>query len=233
MRHGTAALVALFAILFAHPLQHDPPVPQRRVIGLVEIPRLLSPEEPGARPREVAINLYQDAASNSPIAVTVRDRERLETREHGYEEVSAVAYDRRVGWYLLCSKDRYAWLSPADAGQFRRYPDLLKDKLTYLTREWDRALHESPGGPVRAKVPPASTERPDARAEEWGEYGPRPSDVTVIAQRQHAGEWWVRVRIAASVCESGSEDAKPIAEGWVRAYSPSGLPTLWFFSRGC
>lgn len=234
MRHGTAALVALFAILLAHPLQHDPPVGQRRVIGLVEIPRLLG-EQANAQgpPPDVLINLFQEPAASSPIAVTVRDRERLEVREHGYEEFSAVAYERRAGWYLLRMRTRFAWLQPGDAGAFRAYPEFLKDKLVYLTRDWDRTLHRSPGGPVSAKVPPESTEPPGERSEDFGDVAARPFSVDFTGLRMHDGEWWARVRVGPSDCEEPTNTPRVIAEGWLPAYSRGGSPTLWFFSRGC
>ncbi len=234
MRHGTAALVALFATLLAHPLQHDPPVPQRRAIGLVEIPRLFGQEgnEQG-RPRDVAINLFQDPAGSSFIAITLRDRERLDVREHGYEEVSAVAYERRGGWYLLRAGTRLAWLSPDDAGPFHPYPGLLKDRLTYLTRDWDRTLAHSPGAPVSATVPPDSSEPLGERSADFGDVGARPFSVSVLELRHHAGEWWARVRVGPSVCEDEPGRPRVVAEGWVPIYTASGLPTLWFFSRGC
>lgn len=234
MRHGTAALVALFAALFAHPLQHDPPVPQRRVIGLVEIPRLFPAQDRDARPHEVAVNLYQDPVASSPIAMTIRDPERIDTREHGYEEVSGVVYERRGRWYLLRSGTRFAWLPPADAGAFRPYPELLKERLTYLTRDWDRALHVAPGGHVSAKVPTVPSDQPLGEPyQDFGDTGADPSDVTVLDQRQDAGEWWLRVRLEPSVCRTAPEPPRVIGEGWVPAYGASGRPTVWFFSRGC
>jgi hypothetical protein len=239
MRHGTTALslAALFAAVFSPALQHDPPVAPRRVIGLVEVPRLFgeSPPDdapPGATPPATgaALNLFHEPNDRATVAVTVRGREALDLREHGYEELSAVAYGRRNGWFLLRSKGRFAWLSPRDAGEFRPYPQLFKDALVYLTRDWDRTLRNTPGGAIKTRVrtePDPSTPDPDW---DWGNEAMRPSDALVVELREHNGDWWAHVRVGPSPCES---DAPAVAEGWVPAFSEAGLPTLWFHSRGC
>lgn len=231
MRHATAALVALFAALFSAPLQQDPAVPPRRVIGLVEVPRLFG-ERSDRELREGAVMLFHEPSERAASAATVRGLEDFEVREHGYEERSGVAYGRRTGWFLLRTKSRFAWLSPRDAGAFRAYPHLLEERLVYLTRDWDRALHEAPGGGIAKRIqaaPDASTPDPDWT---WGHEAVRPSSAEVVELREHEGEWWARVRVRPSVCE-GENDPPVIGEGWVPAYDESGNPTLWFWSRGC
>ena len=244
MRHGTTALslAALFAALFSPALQQDPPVTPRRVVGLVEIPRLFGASgsedgPPGSAPPVpgAAVTLFHEPNDRSTVALTIRDREELDVREHGYEELSAAAYGRRAGWFLLRSKDKhFAWLSPRDAGEFRPYPQLFKDALVYLTRDWDRTLRDAPGGKIKSRVPPdpddPSTVDPER---DWGNAGVRPADVVVVALREHAGEWWAHVRVGPSLCASDTDPPPVIAEGWVPAYSKTGRPTLWFYSRGC
>ncbi len=75
MRHGAAALVALFAALFSPALQQDPPATARRVIGLVEIPRLFgaSPSEDdgppgGTSPVPAAVTLFREPNDRSMVA---------------------------------------------------------------------------------------------------------------------------------------------------------------------
>lgn len=233
MRHVTVLLVAAFAALFSAPLQQDPPVPPRRVIGLVEIPRLFGADG-DQRLSDSAVMLFHEPSERSTAAVTVRSRDDIEVREHGYERLSAVAYERRAGWYLLRAKrDRFAWLLPKDAGEFRPYPQLLSESLSFLTVDWDRALHDRPGGRIARRVP--TQPDPSTGDPDWtfGNEARRPNDVSIVELRQHQGLWWVHVRVGPSICESGTDTPPVIAEGWVPAYSKAGNPTLWFYSRGC
>jgi hypothetical protein len=230
--HATALLVAAFAALYPAPLQQDPPVPPRRVIGLVEVPSLFG-ESGDADRRNAAVMLFHEPSERSSAAATIRRREDFEVREHDYEMLSGVVHGRRAGWFLMRAKGRFAWLSPRDAGEFRGYPQLVLTRLAYLTDAWDRALYDEPGGSIAARVPvqpDPSTGDPDWL---WGSQAARPSNVSMVALREHAGEWWARVQVGPSICESETDPPPVVAEGWVPAYGKSGNPTLWFYSRGC
>jgi hypothetical protein len=82
----------------------------------------------------------------APVASVVRVADDLETREHGYEEVSAVVHDSKTGWYgLRCrGTDGLEWGAASDAGTFRPLEELVQHGLAYLTAAWNRVLYQKP-----------------------------------------------------------------------------------------
>jgi hypothetical protein len=113
------------------------------IIGLVEIPSVFgSPDDPGHR----AVTLRTEPLDTAPVACVVRVADDLETREHGYEEVSAVGYDSKTGWYgLRCrGADGLAWVAASDTGTFRPLEELVQHGLAYLTAAWNRVLYQKP-----------------------------------------------------------------------------------------
>src|SRR5262245_29471539 len=97
-----------------------------RIIGLVEIPSVLS--EPQAAARR-AVTLRTEPTDAAPVACVVRAAEDVDTREHGYEELSAVVYQTRTGWYgLRChgGGDQLAWLPAKDTGPYRSLEELVQ-----------------------------------------------------------------------------------------------------------
>lgn len=67
------------------------------------------------------------------------------------------------------------------------------------------------------------------------EYAYEAAAAIVLEQRGR----WFKVRLPEgsvmthSICESIKEEPKVAAEGWLPAHSPTGEPSVWFYSRGC
>jgi hypothetical protein len=201
---------------------------QQRIIGLVEIPALfgvLENDQPAPTPpdsvRPIALRASPDPASN--ILARIEAAAAIETREHGYEQPAAVVYQvSSNGWYLLsytlAGRSRKAWLDPADAGVYRDVATLLHDRLSYLTREWDRRLYVSPAGD------PAAHQIPSDMIE---------AAIIIADQTVHNGEdWFLVVVFGASPCE-GMAHPPVVSAGWVPAHSSSGHMQVWYYSRGC
>jgi len=203
-----------------------------RMNGLVEIPALhanLKADGPDM-PRGPVV-LFTEPSLQAPVAVVVRDRKHLESREHGYEQVSAVVYDIKyhldVPWYKLRYSDgkneMFAWLSQANAGQFRMYYDLVAKSLTHFTDAWDKRVYQ---------LPDASA--PFTRYDQFGKY-----KSVAVADARYGKDlkdlWLLVVIVDGSICHGpGDPDGTTIlATGWVPAYAESGSETVWYSSRGC
>ena len=192
----------------------DPP----HLIGLVEIPSVL--DDTGASAHK-PVTLRTDASDTAPVACVVRTASDLETREHGYEELSAVVYESKAGWYRVrCTSGgaRPAWLAAGDGGTFRPLEELVKDGLAYLTPEWDRSLYQRPrrtAGSHRVRV---AAEQPD---------------ITVADATDVDGELWLLVIVYAEGRCTAEEPAAVLDAGWTPAHNTRGDVTAWFYSRGC
>lgn len=201
---------------------------QDRIIGLVEIPVLHDPVNSGNEdaPHE-SIVLRAYPAADSAVAFTIAERQQLDSREHGYEQISATVYststDSHGGlWYRLrqatADQEDFGWLSPVDAGQYRDVHSLMEEGLSYLTEDWDRRLFQDP-----MTTSPATT-IPDAE---------RRSVVRIIGIYHEHGsrEPWYRLEIVKGSCMEDQPEV--VATGWVPAYAASGRNNVWFYSRGC
>ena len=192
-----------------------------RVVGLVEIPALASGNA-GVPVGPVA--LFAEPDLEAEVAVVARNWAELESREHGYEEASATVYDRADNegggfWYKVRyvggGSPIFAWLSQADAEQYRPIHSLiLKRGLTYLTDAWDLQLYESPDlGSAKRSI---------------GGRG----DVSVIDVEEHGGQtWYLVVLVSGNVCTGGVTKIRDT--GWIPAYAPDGRLNVGWSSRGC
>jgi hypothetical protein len=145
---------------------------------------------------------------------------RFETREHGYEEASAVVYgigdDGR--WLLVGLRDSGRTWMRRDAGEFLPIESLLRDRLTHLTDAWDRSLRFAPHAgsapqPVRGLA-----------------RGPDDVPARLLGTRVVNGRLWLEVEVLDRICEGDTPEM--VAYGWVPAWI-GGRPTMWFYSRGC
>lgn len=188
-----------------------------RIAGLVEIPSVLgSPDAPA----HGAVTLRAEPSDVAPVACVVRAASDLETREHGYEELSAVVYDSRDGWRgVRClGGDALAWLAPNDAGTFRPVEELVRHGLAYLTAEWDRDLYQRPRRTAASHRVQVETRQPDITV----------ADTTVVD-----GELWLLVIVYAEGRCTADEPGAVRDAGWTPAHSKGGAVAAWFYSRGC
>ena len=144
--------------------------------------------------------------------------DRLETREHAYEESSAVVYGLEGGWVLVGLRDGgRAWLRRR-LGEFLPLEPLLRDRLTYLTDAWDGTLRFAPDAA-------ATPERIPRRGGDE-----REPPVRLLGTRMVNGELWLEVEVLDQVCEG--DEPRPVAKGWLRAWRDA-KPAVWYYSRGC
>jgi hypothetical protein len=201
--------------------QVSPPVAASRapkLIGLVEVPALIGGPERPATPSPV--RLRTEPSSAAPVGCTARETADLETREHGYEELSAVVYEVRDGWYgVRCGLlERLVWLAPADAGTFRSFAELVQHGLAYLTGEWDRRLYQKPHLGAVSQVVRVEAQQPD---------------ITVADTAMANGELWLLVVVFGEGRCTVDEPAAVLGAGWTPAHAASGNVAAWFYSRGC
>lgn len=188
-----------------------------RIIGLVEIPSVLGdPEGPGHR----AVTLRTDPLETAPVSCVARGADDLETREHGYEEVSAVVYDSKTGWYgVRCrGADRLAWLAVSEAGQYRPLEELVQHGLAYLTAQWNRVLYQKPHRSAASHRVRVETSEPD---------------ITVADTAMVDEELWLLVIVYGEGRCTADEPGPVLDAGWTPAHTRNGDSTAWFHSRGC
>jgi hypothetical protein len=202
-------------------------VGQNSIEGLVEIPALHSRVNSGARGTAIGpVPLFAAPNDTSDVSVVVRDRRELESREHGYEQISAVVYSREANsgggfWYQVRfigeGGPSFAWLNQTAAGTYRMVQELVRSGLAFLTADWDGRLFEAPSTGSPAQFFPDLDQRQGVR---------------VIDSYQRGGEaLWYLLAIVRGTCDVGPIEV--IATGWVPAHSSSGGDTVWYHSRGC
>lgn len=201
---------------------------QERIIGLVEIPALHRQVNEGGVDAPIEpVGLHARPARDSDVAVVVRDRQQLESREHGYEQVSAAVYERVYAltgglWYRLryeAGGDAgYGWLEHTDGVQYRETSALVTGGLAYLTVDWDRRLWARPMADA------------DFRSLDLPGTAPGVKVIDVFTAPGSAEPWYL-LAVVTGVCSG--EPIEVLTTGWVPAYAESGANNVWFYSRGC
>lgn len=198
---------------------------QQNMIGLLELPSIFGVADPNGPPgstlpfNKKSIRIYSAPSINSTVIKLVECKNDLELKEHGYEVLSAVAYQQKKGWYLIGIKNNKlnkGWITPNDAGKFRPYEELIVNSLTYLTNEWD--------GIIR-KVPAINSNFESLIKLSTGH-------VRIIATKKVDNKLWLQIELLnPGWCTL--EDPQVINKGWIPAFSLKDHPNVWFYSRGC
>jgi hypothetical protein len=223
IQHRLGLALALCAALLVHSS-----VAQERIIGLVEIAVLHGQVNDGSTDAPIEpVALRVQPVRDSGVAIVVRDRRQLESREHGYEQMSAVVYERVYApagglWYRLrydaAGDVGYGWLEHTAGMQYRETSALLTRGLAYLTAEWDRRLWERPAADAAVRTLDLSDPAPAVKV----------IDVFIPSGSQ---EPWYLLAIVTGVCTG--EPIEVVTTAWVPAYAESGANNVWFYSRGC
>ena len=130
------------------------------------------------------------------------------------EEGGFVAVGRSGDWVRIRLDHGTGWIHPSKSDEVIPYEDLVTDNITALTDAWDGRVYATPGD----------------RFERLAKTKHQP--VLVLDWRRVKGRLWFKVRVLEkSVCES--HNPAVLAEGWIRAYSDAGEPTVLYHSRGC
>jgi hypothetical protein len=190
-----------------------------QILGLVELPRVWGPDGALVDPHvvEPPVIVYSAPTTTSAVVARIQLSEDIESREHGYEENSAVVYGIEQGWHRVNLRSgKYGWLPPAEAGTFRSVEQLLSAGLAHVTDAWDGFLAAAPSTTAQRRRSPR----------------PARDSISVIEIRRTGDTLWIRIAVLnPGHCEAAQP--RPVATGWIPAYAPSGALTVWFYSRGC
>jgi hypothetical protein len=201
---------------------------QERIIGLIELPAIHAAVNEGRADIATApVMVRNEPNENSALLVSVQDWRQLESREHGYEQVSAAAYALAHApsggpWYkvryTVGDETGYGWVEHSDGAQYREVHSLVSSGLAFLTEAWDRRLFERPDAAAPARTLDRDGETDSARV------------IDVYYTRGHSDAWYL---LAVVRGECSGEPLEIVATGWVQAYTPQGDNSVWFRSRGC
>jgi hypothetical protein len=217
-----------------------------RIIGLLTLPEVFG-RGPCEKFLPEPVTLLSDAGSGEVVGTIRVDRNwtlpechgltvnvhpasegkvsELPTREYSYEAPAAIVLDQRDGWFKIRLSDGSAWVRASSRDEFLSLDELLRDGLTYLTGAWDGRLAPRPGGDRFFHDPAIRGAK-----ERTGADGP---SVRFVGSRELNGDVWLEIEVVSgSVC-TAEGDPTVVGRGWVPAHSPSGEPTVWFYSRGC
>lgn len=141
----------------------------------------------------------------------------LPTVEVGHEQPAAIVLERKPRWYRIALAEGSGWVNIEDTRRFIPLTRLLADNMTYLRGGTQVPLAERPGATPSAGARPLE-----------GDIAAR-----VVATRRLDGVLWLQVDTrGADVCKA----LPPVAlTGWVPMLDPGrgGVPSVWFWSRGC
>ena len=131
-----------------------------RIIGTVEIPALHEALNSGLNAESSApVKIYENPSHESKVSAIVRNWRQIVFVEHGYEQISAVAFERvfeHGPWYKVkyTIDDRKGTdsVSPKDAGKLRTFYDIIQKPNSYMTDAWDHRLDKAPNLMHRLKL---------------------------------------------------------------------------------
>lgn len=172
-----------------------------------------------------SVPLFTAPSDESDVAAQIESYEQTDHRESGYEVDAALVYahsgevDER--WYKVkLASGSFAWVSPDAAGTYWPLDVLLPNRLNYLTDEWNRLVWPSLGAGLPIRLSYTGETRPDEQP------------ARVLATQRIGGSLWLEVEVLKTgPCDAG--DSRTLARGWIPAYSQSGKPVAWYYSRGC
>ncbi len=170
---------ALIAIALVQ-LSFEPQTNGTPLIGVVEVPALLSVYGPAGEPvvpENVRILLRARPSADAAVIATITKPDDLATVEYTYEESAAMVHAREGTWSLVKTAGGTAgWMGSNDAGTFHSLEELLDEHMAYLTEAWDGSLFAAPGTTDRVLIP----DDPDRRLA--GYIEPNVTDVRIVLQ---------------------------------------------------
>ncbi len=183
------------------------------LIGLVTIPALTGDGPP--RP----VTAYAEATGQCGRRV-LTDRSDIVMREASYEQPAAVLHEIHASRYRIALADApsgvNAWVPRESVGEYWPLVDLLPNRLTYLTADWDGRIWPFPGAGSPRLLGPSDAE----------------PAVEVVGSTDIGGSTWFEVRVLDSdPCAGGTPE--PAHRGWIPAWNSAGKLSIWFHSRGC
>lgn len=141
----------------------------------------------------------------------------LPTVEGGYEAAAAIVLERRPRWYRIVLPVGSGWIRMDDTRRFIPLTRLFDTRMTYLRSGVLLPLAAEPGAPLTAGARPLAADVP----------------AKVVATRRLDGVLWLQVDTRGA--ETCGQAAPAPLSGWVPVHDERrrGLPSVWFWSRGC
>src|SRR5262245_6717832 len=194
------------------------------------IPILDAPSSSGATLGAVSLLVTrtpQDACYSAVLEIrsTKSDEfQELPVEESGYEVLAAIVYQRSGNWFRIALQKGSGWIHRENGADFQPYPEMLtSDHLCHLQADWDGLLWAAPGEGTPKRISSA-----------WRERIPNTLAVDVLELRRVGDRRWIRVRVTNGPCiDAGDMKRLPPVTGWLPVYGRSGVPNVWFYSRGC
>lgn len=216
----------------------------RGIIGILPLPEVFG-NEPCAAFKAQDVELFRGPQSTAPIGrIFVSKPSRpspaggcegaevsvsvsgpvprngnLPTLEFAYENPGAVVLTREGQWFEIALDAGTAWVRIQDGARYLPVERLLKDSLSYLRGQGRSALLDRPGQgkTVWSGGPGMRSELP----------------VEVMGFRNVSGKLWVQVSILGVEPCTGQNTNVRTVSGWLPFHDASGMPAVWFHSRGC
>jgi hypothetical protein len=136
--------------------------------------------------------------------VTTKDPDAALQTSHSIPH-QVLVLDRRPGWFRVAPADQH---------------------LGQMEGAW---LEEAPIWRFHAVTDEAEQRTLADRA-----WGPEDWNVRTLGTRRVGDALWIEVEVLShSFCEDPRKPPVVRARGWIPAHAPSGLPNIWFYSRGC
>lgn len=217
----------------------------RNLAGILPLPEIFGKEPcDHYTPQDVAV--FQSANSLTPIgqihvakpltyfpsgagceglAVTVlidepeKSQQALPTLEFSYENPGAIVIKQEGEWFEIVLEQGTGWVHVRDTTRYLPVEKLLMDSLSYLRTQSQPTLFKKP-----------------ARGEAlWSVDKTTRSSlpVEVLGYQQVAGVLWLQVKLLEKEpCTDEPANVAPFT-GWLPFLDASGMPVIWFYSRGC
>lgn len=202
------------------------------MIGLLTLPSVFGPEEPGmgdADWQRSPVPVYASPQQGARKLAELDAPADFATREYTYEKKAVVVYEQRPGWYLIGLRgDKRAWLSAKSTADYYPIGELLVRRLSYLNEHWNRKLWQAPttyrGWNSRLKAGDSDGDV---------ELPVRVTDSLTVGE----GLWLQIETLRNDPCTAGEVDqsGNPVIvdRGWIPAYAENGELVAGFYSRGC
>ncbi len=172
------------------------------------------------------INIYDRPDEKAKIIGTIDildNKSWPDNDEFAYETPAVDVFDTKENWYEVRLHGQTGWIKSAKAYTYLPYPELLKDKMSFISVP-DVAVRQSPS--ESSKILKVLQKKNDELQ----------ISVDVLDIRRDAGKTpWIKINIMSdSICSPGYDVPSPrvLATGWIKAYE-NNKPTVWFYSRGC
>lgn len=172
---------------------------------------------------ESSYHVYLDQNNGEPIQLSLDD-----FKEIGYEEWTVSYFERANGFLRILNDQVSYWISEKDVTdkhfKIQEWPEFLFDNAGLLLGFYAN----EPGLNLRTS---ASTNGNILKTLKGDLF-----EITPTAERDGL---WMKVKVKKykeHICESSlSEDEILVYEltGWIKVVDDSGLPNLWYYSRGC